>query len=134
MDNLRSATLRWKRRYDSKNNNRMAILSQESSEIDLSIPSSVEEDIFRRRIERDIESLQQRCPISETEATENATMNLSCERRLRNPTAQANEANISRRHAASEIHHEAACGEDSSRRPGKCQLNRTLTASPRKPR
>ncbi|OXU23625.1 hypothetical protein TSAR_005945 [Trichomalopsis sarcophagae] len=61
---------------------------QESSEIDLSIPSSVEEDIFRRRIERDIESLQHRCAPGETEA-DNATMDVSCERRLRNP-AQLN--------------------------------------------
>ncbi|XP_016845268.1 uncharacterized protein LOC103317701 isoform X4 [Nasonia vitripennis] len=86
---------------------------------DLSIPSSVEEDIFRRRIERDIESLQHRCPPGETEA-ENATME------LRKPAQAAGEPG--RRNSELRIE---ACG-DEDRRQGKCQLNRSVAGSPRK--
>ncbi|XP_032454753.1 uncharacterized protein LOC103317701 isoform X8 [Nasonia vitripennis] len=93
--------------------------TEESSEIDLSIPSSVEEDIFRRRIERDIESLQHRCPPGETEA-ENATME------LRKPAQAAGEPG--RRNSELRIE---ACG-DEDRRQGKCQLNRSVAGSPRK--
>ncbi|XP_016845267.1 uncharacterized protein LOC103317701 isoform X2 [Nasonia vitripennis] len=108
-----------RRDQSCKQTERLERRPQESSEIDLSIPSSVEEDIFRRRIERDIESLQHRCPPGETEA-ENATME------LRKPAQAAGEPG--RRNSELRIE---ACG-DEDRRQGKCQLNRSVAGSPRK--
>ena len=64
-------------------------MDQESSDIDLSIPSSTEADIFRNRIERDIERLEPRD--NSSQAAANATMNFGIGQRARNPRLEQSE-------------------------------------------